>query len=359
MRRNMRITLLAAAAGVMLMLSGCGMLPDGVGGPGQEEEIDDDAVAAAEPAQPAADETEETEETEEAGGDLEPLPVQPQQVGATVHVDGMEYTIESLDVIDVDAEHDQSNRIQGARVILTGSVTNPGGSSAPANAGFVLEWEDAETGHSFESSGRNMGDAVPSGGTGPLEVEIPLNPDQLETFDQDRAIVLVGSPERSRAQAPLGSQGELITRIPVQQPGLVGEAFDVAGHMAVTILEADLRWDIDQGTEDGTAVLELMVEVRNDTDRQQCWSRGAGTNFALLTSDGTDTVDLGMSDRGCVPGGGSTVSLTGLPVHEDYAGEYTLVLDYEPITSDDRFAENQVPMEFTMVEEPAVLLSER
>ncbi|MGC0249499.1 hypothetical protein [Pseudactinotalea sp. Z1748] len=351
----MRVTLLAAAVGVMLMLSGCGMLPDGLGGTGQEEESDD-AVAAAEPAQPAA---EEAEETEEAGGDLEPLPVQPQQVGATVHIGGMEYTIECLDVIDVDAEHNQSNRTQGARVILTGSVTNPGGSSAPANAGFVLEWEDAETGHSFESSGRNMGDTVPSGGTGPLEVEIPLAPDQLETFDQDRAIVLVGSPERSRAQAPLGSQGELITRIPVQQPGLVGEAFDVGGQLTVTVQEADLRWDIDQGTEDGTAVLELMVEVRNDTDRQQCWSRGAGNNFALLTSDGTDTVDLGMSDRGCVPGGGTTVSLTGLPVHEDYAGEYTLVLDYEPITSDNQFAENQVPMEFTMVEEPAVLLSER
>src|SRR5699024_6291617 len=146
MTRRRKATLLAASAGLVLVASGCGL-----GGPDPVEQLEE-ALEDVNEAQNQDDQADEVVVAGEAGGAAdgrESLPVAPQQVGTTVHIGGLEYTIESLDVIDLDAEEGRDTRMQGAQVVLAGAVTNPGGDSANPNASFALEWQDPETGHSY------------------------------------------------------------------------------------------------------------------------------------------------------------------------------------------------------------------
>lgn len=359
MTRNWRRNVVAAAAGGALCLSGCSMLPGGLGGPAEDDPaevddvIDDSDTAEDDHAAESGPDEGVAEEAEPAAEGLDPLPVASQPIDTTVHANGLEYTIEAMDVIDLDAEAEQETRMQGASLVFNGSVTNPGSDSAASNTPVTLQWEDPNSGHSFETTGRASSDAVPGGASGPLEIELNLGVDHLETFEAGTALLILGQPGASPAQIPLGD-GEPITRIPVPQPDLAGQSFDIDGQVTVTIEEADLRWDIDGGAEDGTAVLDLTVELANDSGGQRCWSRGTGNNFSLVQADGTGTVDMSMSDRGCTASGDRSVSRTGILVHEEFAGDYTLTHDHG--IDFDEFEES---IEFTMVDEPGVLLSER
>src|SRR5699024_2533220 len=199
-------------------------------------------------------------------------------------------------------------------------------------------------------------DSVPSGGSGPLEFDMTLEPHHLETFDQESSVLLVGRDGRSPAQIPVGGTGELIDRKPVPQEDLIGQTFNIAGGgILVTILEADLRWDIGGGgSEDGSAVLGIKVEKQNNTDGQRCWARGRGNNFTLLSADGDGTTDLDMSDRGCVAIGDSVIGWTGLPVRDPLAGEYTMT----HLSGINR-ANYEDTVSFTMSDGPGMLFSER
>lgn len=341
---------LALGASAALVLAGCG---------GMSEEMGEVADALEQIADVANDDDQADEPDEQPAdqsdldGELE-LPVVAQSIELTVHSNGLEYTIDDLEVVDLDAEAGNDTRMQGAQLTFNGSAVNPSSGSANSSGMVYLQWQD-EAGHSHQAMGQIDGATVPGGNAStPISLDITLNPEQLDTFDHGSAVVLFGTEGRSRAQLPLGSS-ELITRIPVQQAELVGQSFEVDGEVTVTIEEADLRWDIGGGVDDGQAILEIVVSKQNDTSGQVCWSRGEANNFTLLSASGVGTADLSMSDRGCTAAGQSHTSVTGIPVHEPFAGDYTITLDY----STTGVGSSQVPLEFTMLEEPAVPLSQR
>src|SRR5690625_3388418 len=125
MARTRGRVLVAVAGGATLLACGRGLLPGGWGGPGQEEDRDDQLVGSIDDDQSEDDQDKAAVEAEPAGGDLDALPVTAQQVGATVHMTGIEYTIEAMDVVDLDAEADRDIRMEGAEVTFSASAANP------------------------------------------------------------------------------------------------------------------------------------------------------------------------------------------------------------------------------------------
>src|SRR5690625_4349702 len=140
MARTRGRMLVAVSAGAMLLASGCGFLPGGSGGPGQEEDRDDQLVGSIDDDQSEDDQDKAAVEAEPAGGDLDALPVTAQQVGATVHMTGIEYTIEAMDVVDLDAEADRDIRMEGAEVTFSARAANPATESRAANTSVAPQW---------------------------------------------------------------------------------------------------------------------------------------------------------------------------------------------------------------------------
>lgn len=103
--------------------------------------------------------------------------------------------------------------------------------------------ERLQTSVEIESQGfvagidRDMTSEVPSGGSQGGAFSIRLD----STFTFDDAVLYIGRADRSRTQIPLGSAGELTTRVPKAFFDLGSSADDVS---SITIDTGTVAWDI-------------------------------------------------------------------------------------------------------------------
>ncbi len=361
--RTFRATTIATAAAGLLLV-GCGgeeaisQLTDAFAESGEVEEVEAETVT--EPVEASGtDETDAdgTGDTDDGDTAEQPAPevaaVDGRTIDETVHYVGLEYTVSGMTVVDLDAEASPDgqvdNRVQGLELTFDVSVFNPGNDTAMPSPPASLRWDEPGTGNVVDVSGRADFRQVPGDSSSSGEIVVRVPPADLEVYDDASARLILGQSGHSAAQVPVGSDAELITRFPVQQP-LDGETFDV-NDVEVTITAAEVRWDYTGNShlEDGQALLELTYTMANQADRQSCSTRGEGA-FALTLPSGDGIVDLGVTER-CVRGGETETDVrTGFLIDADYAGDYTLRHE----RSDD-----QDEITFTLVEQDGVPSSER
>ncbi|GAB3186663.1 hypothetical protein [Nesterenkonia suensis] len=334
-------------AALLLMLSSCGVLGEAQDAADEAEEAlgeleealedqtdqgggadsEDDAAG-----QETADDPDE--EPDETPGEPGAIPIDEQDLEETVFHSGLEYSLQALTVEDLD--EDPADRVLGVEVVVDVEAFNPGQETAAANPPTGLRWHEGGAETVVEIGGSSEFRQVPGGASASGELRFRISPTDLETYDADSAVILLGTGGQSAAQVPLGSQEELIDRMPVPQTDLVGEVFD-HGEVEITVREADLRYDYGSShVSDGQVLLEIQVETANETGGQVCWSRGTGNNFSVVTASGAGYVDEGMSDRGCVSSGGSDLSWTGFLLDEDELdeGELTVTNTFSSLDSD-------------------------
>lgn len=364
--RTFRATTIAAAAAGLLLV-GCGgdeaigQLTDAF-----SEAAEDDAADEETDAEPVeSDETDETDETDgsdtgetdDAGASEQPAAdvttVDGRTIDETVHYAGLEYTVAGMTAVDLDAEASPDgqvdNRVRGIELTFDVSVFNPGNDTVMPSPPISLRWDETGTGNVVDVSGRAEFRQVPGDSSSSGEIVVTVPPADLEVYDDASARLILGQSGHSAAQVPVGSDAEIITRFPVQQP-FVGESFNVSG-VEVTITAAEVRWDYTGNShlEDGQALLELTYTMDNQSDSQSCSTRGQGA-FALTLPSGDGIVDEGVTER-CVSGGEAETDVrTGFLIDGDYAGDYTL--------RHERGGE-QDEITFTLVAEEGVPSSER
>ena len=317
MRRKNRIVV-GMTAGALL-LAGCGSDE-------AEEALDQlgDAIEEVED----QDEDEGDDQDDESDVDMEPAAtVDGRALDGVVHHGGLEYTVTALSVVDLDAENspdgEVDQRVQGLELTFEANVANPGSDTMTPSPAVALRWDEPGTDNVVDVSGRAEFRQVPGDASSSGEFVVPLNPQDLEVYDDATARLIIGRPGQSPAQLPIGDQAELIDRFPVPQE-LDEDTFEVSG-VVVTITAAEVRWDNPNGShvEDGTALFELTYTMDNQSGSQSCSTRGEGA-FALILPSGDGIVDLGVSER-CVGGGETEADVkTGFLIDGEYAGDYTM-----------------------------------
>jgi len=186
--------------------------------------------------------------------------------------------------------------------------TNP---AAPSTAGLALQWEDSGSGDTFIAPVQADFEVVPGEATSTGELRATLSSRDQETFNADTAYLQIGQAGQSPAIVPLGSDIELVDRLPVPQDTenwsfVVAEDPDDGPdgtllYDTVTVTEAYVLWvspDGGRGVPDGSVVLEIFYDVDNEGQSQSCSPRGTG-GWTLEGPDGDAVVDLGVSER-CV-----------------------------------------------------------
>ena len=342
MRRKDRIVI-GLAAGTLL-LAACGS-------DDAEEALDQlgDAIDEVE----GQDEEDQDDQDDEAEVDMEPASVEGRAIDGVVHHGGLEYTITSMSVVDLDAENspdgEVDQRVQGLELTFEANVTNPGSDTVMPSPSVSLQWDEPGTDNVVDVSGRAEFRQVPGDASSSGEFTVPVSPQDLEVYDDDTARLIIGQPGQSPAQLPVGDQAELIDRFPVLQD-LEEDTFEV-GDVTVTITAAEVRWDRGDGShvEDDTALFELTYTMDNPDGSQSCSTRGEGA-FALTLPNGEGIVDLGVTER-CVRGGETERDVrTGFLIEGEYGGDYTL--RHERGDEDDEIT-------FTLVEGDGVSAEQR
>lgn len=347
--RSVRAMTMTTAA-VALLLAGCGgddavdELTDAIADDvdEHEDETDDDA------------ETEDPPDTDEVDDDATAaVTIDGRSIDTAVHHLGLEYTIEQMTVVDLDAEAspdgEVDQRTQGVELTFDASVFNPTSDTMMPSLPVSLRWDEADSGNVVDVPGRAEFRQVPGDASSSGEIVVQIPPADLELYDDASARLILGQSGNSAAQVPVGSDAELITRFPVQQPSVVGESFDV-NDVLVTITAAEVRWDYGNShVEDGVALLELTYDMEERGGSQSCSTRGEGA-FALTLPSGDGIVDEGVTER-CVRGDQTETDVrTGFLIDGDYAGDYTLRHE----RSDD-----QDEITFTLVDEEGSPAAER
>jgi hypothetical protein len=274
-----------------------------------------------------AEEADDSSDEAADGGDAEVVNVEGRAIAESVHHLGLEYTIDQLTVVDLDAEAspdgEVDERVQGLELVFEASVYNPGSDTATPRAPVSLRWDESGSGNVVDVTGRTEFRQVPGDSSSSGEIVVPLRPADLELYDDASARLILGQSGNSAAQVPVGPDAELIDRFPVQQESVVGESFDV-NDVLVTITAAEVRWDYGSShVEDGVALFELTYDMEEQGGSQSCSTRGQGA-FALTLPSGDGIVDEGVTER-CVRGDQTETDVrTGFLIDGDYAGDYTL-----------------------------------
>lgn len=322
--RSIRSTTLAVAAATFL-LAGCGDdVSDAVGS--LADAVQDDAAESEPEADPdaAADEVTDTDleaGNEDPSGDT--ASIAERAIDETVFWVGLEYTVQRLTVVDLDAGSDE--RVQGVELVFDTSVFNTGSDTAVPAPPVSLRWDVPGTDDVIDVTGRTELRQVPANASSSGEIIIPLTPDDLVAYDDASARLVIGRSGQSAAQVPVGADAELISRLPVPQP-VEGTTLEV-GDVLVTITAAEVRYDpigSPSHLEDGAALLELTYDMENRGGNQSCSRRGEGRSWFAVLPDGDSVVDLGVSERCVGSGMTETGVVTGLVIDADYAGEYTI-----------------------------------
>jgi hypothetical protein len=329
-------TLLAVAT-VALVGAACG----GSDLAEQAQELADAAGQAVEDAEEANEEAlaeedadvgdEDTAERAEPPATVDLDGLEAQVPAGTVYQRGFEFTLTELQVLDLDQQHadetgtELTDRVRGFEVVAEVDVFNatpdPG---QPGRTAVSLRWEEPGSDNVVDVRGQLEVREIPSQASSSGQVTVPLSVDDAELLDVETAAFVFGETGRSAAVLPIGSQPELVTRLPEFQSALEGETIDLDG-IEVTIVEGWVYYGTasDGPLPDGEALLELTYDVDNAIDAQSCSTRGTGA-WALTLPDGTGVVDLGVSER-CVSGDQVERGiLTGFFIDADYPGEYTL-----------------------------------
>jgi len=328
-----------ALAAATLLISACG----GSDLADQAQELADtarqaaaeaDAAAQAEADATAAEVDDDTDGDGAAAAapnvDLSGLMAQPPS--GTVYQRGFEFTVTGLEVIDLDQQHaDETGgeveaRVRGFELITDLDVFNATPTAgAPMRTAVSLQWNEPGTENVISLRGNLEVREIPSLASSSAQVVFPVPVADAELMDVDSAAMVFGEMGRSAAVLPLGSQPELVTRLPVDQPTLEGVSFDVDGvQMTITNGRIFHETRSDGPLPDDEVLLELTYEIDNsEVDAQTCSPRGTGS-WSLVAPDGTGVVDLGVSER-CVRGGQvEREVLTGFVIGTEYGGEYAL-----------------------------------
>lgn len=306
-----------ALAATSLLLAGCG-------GADELTEGLDDLTQSLEDELPADDEADGADPADDPGAASEtgPAAVDGRSLDVTVHHGGVEWTVQELTVVDLDEGEEQ--RTRGLELTFVTQVVNPLSETVQPGSASALRWDDPDTGDTLEVRGQADFREVPgeSSTTGAFVVTVP--PADLEAYDDASARLVIGDSGRSAAQVPIGSDAELIDRLPIPQDDLVGTTLDVDG-VEVTIVAAEVRWDEFDGRHvaDGEALLELTYDLDNDSGSQSCSTRGTG-GWALTRPNGDSIVDLGVTERCVRDGERETGVLTGFLLEGDLAGDHTV-----------------------------------
>lgn len=329
--RSMRATAMTMAAAAVV-LAGCG-------GDDASDAVEQLSDAIAEDTEEDKDaEPEEVDDGEEvddagdgdagdAGDSVEVVQIDGRTIDTTVHHLGLDYTIEQMTVVDLDAEAsadgEVDQRVQGIELTFEASAFNPTNDTANPRPPISLRWDEPDTGNVVDISGQAEFRQVPGDASSSGEIVVRVPPQDLELYDDASARLVLGQSGQSAAQVPIGAAAELIDRHPVQQASVVGESFDV-NEVLVTITAAEVRWDYGNShVEDGVALLELTYDMDNQGDGQSCSTRGQGA-FALTLPNGDGIVDEGVTER-CVSGGETETGVrTGFLIDGDYPGDYIL-----------------------------------
>lgn len=346
MRRRMAGAVIAG-----LLVAGCGSSEDGLDRPPglfDEESVDElveDLAALV-----------DDEEGDDAGlsspgpddgrnepddSDLPPLdsadfpPVAGRTIDAVVAYGMIEWEVQEMVVVDLDADLEAGRTPQGVEITFPTRVYNAGsGTAMVTSTPIALQWDDPVTGDTFTVAAQLDFREVPAESFSSGEVTVRLSAEDRRLYDDDSAYLLVGRTGLSPAVVPIGSGVELVDRLPVVQDTdgweLSIEGVDSARRAiddTVTVTAAEIRWTGPEGRplDDGDVLLEITYTIDNRGEAQTCSQRSEG-GWRLTLPDGDAVSDLRVSER-CA-GRGQTVTgvLTGfyLP-SEDFAGEYQLL----------------------------------
>jgi hypothetical protein len=255
-------------------------------------------------------------------------------IDETVYGDGFEWSIGSISVTETPGAAPAGS----ADILFDTQVynvfTNP---ASPSTATLALQWEDPDTGDTFTSPVQADFQTVPGKATSTGELRVTLSPEDQGTFNADTAYLQIGRTGQSPTIVPLGSDIELVDRLPVPQDTddwtfVVADEPDAGSdgptlNDTVTVTDAYLLWVAPggrQGVADGSAVLEIFYDVDNEGRGQTCSTRGQG-GWTLTGPDGDSVVDVGVSER-CVRSGQSERGIfTAFVIPTDRAdGDYVL-----------------------------------
>lgn len=327
-----RLRAAAVVAAASLLAAACGGVTD------QIQELTDAAQQAEEEApEPEPVETDDSTFEDDADApdaapatDISSLVAQPPS--GTVYQRGFEFTVTGLEVIDLDQQHadetgqELEDRIRGFELIADMDVFNATPSAgAPMRTTVSLQWNEPGSENVISIRGQMDARESPSLSSSSAQVTFPISVADAELLDVDTAALVFGEMGQSAAVLPIGSQPELVTRLPVVLPELEDVVLDL-GEIEIVITRGRLFHETAQSgpLPDGELLLELTYDIDStNLDRQTCSTRGTGA-WSLILPDGTGIVDLGVSER-CVSGGQVQPDvLTGFIIEPDYAGTYTI-----------------------------------
>jgi hypothetical protein len=334
-----RIRSAAALSAAMLLTTACG-----------GSDLADQARQLAESAQEAGEQVEAAEadaaeepdaddgdQTDQASASSGAIPAEVEALAGqipdgVVYQRGFEFTVTGLSINDLDQQHaddtgiESDERVRGFELVVDLDVfnasPNPGG---PAGLPASLRWTQAGSDNVVDLRGQMDVRDIPSLSSSSGQLTVPITPDDAAVLEPGSAALILGQHGQSAAVLPLGSESELVTRMPIVQTGINGASFDL-GELQVTIEDATIWFENERGMAlpDDEVLLELTYEVDGTAvEAQTCSTRGTGS-WSLTTSDGAGFVDLGVSER-CVTAGQSLSGiLTGFILDADFAGNYTL-----------------------------------
>lgn len=214
---------------------------------------------------------------------------------------------------------------RAGRGVINASVTNLGSETITPSPQLLVEW-GSEFGDHVAMGGSDF-PPLPGFGTVQGTLGFGLSASDLETWNTDTAVLALGDQSLSRVTVPLGSHGELLTRMALTQE--VDAEFESEDEWIVAVRSLTVQWEDERfrQTTTGTAVLVLEYDVVESISTfERCTI--TRSNYQLeLPWGGTLASSAALPETGfCVPPGGS---LAGRHVYfsvgdqEDFSGTYT------------------------------------
>jgi hypothetical protein len=272
---------LAGAVTTTLALGACGVGPSG-----GREAADEDRAAGAGVVDGEA-----------------PEPVS-RAIGVTVQYAGFQYTIEDLriefTVIDNPFAAEDDPPAISSVITLNAEASNIGIEQFRPSPTAMIDWVGATGDNTVTVRGDFPN--VPGLGTNRGTFAASLTPDLTADWDLDSAVLILGPPDVSRVVVPLGSSGELVTRMPQERP--VGDVLAL-GPLRFDVHTAAVQWEDlsnHRPTAQGMALVVLRFDVSSTDDTERCLL--SARDFGLVLPGGGRVTAAELS-RICVPAGGS------------------------------------------------------
>jgi hypothetical protein len=245
-------------------------------------------------------------------------------IGVTVQYAGFQYTIEDLriefTVIDNPFADEDDPPVISSVITINAGAGNIGVEQFRPSPTASIDWVGA-TGDRTVTVRSDFPD-VPGLGSNRGTFAASLTPDLTADWDLDSAVLILGPPDVSRVTIPLGSSGELVTRMPQERP--VDDVLTL-GPLRLDVHTATAQWENlgnHRPTRQGMALVVLRFDVTSTDDTERCLL--SARDFGLVLPGGGRVTAAELS-RICVPAGGSiTDAYAGFLVPDaDLAGTHT------------------------------------